>query len=154
MSNNFCEVNMETRYGRRIICLSNRIKRETQKLDCMQCLDKVSGQNGFILVYIHKHKGEKVYQKDIEAHFGITRSTASKVVTLMEQKGMIKRIASDTDARLKQLVLTEEAENIVMQVEAGLEEFDKKLVGNLSNSEKEMLLSLIEKMEGSINNDL
>lgn len=145
---------METRYGRRIICLSNRIKRETQKLECMQSLDKVSGQNGFILVYIHKHKDEKVYQKDIESHFGITRSTASKVVTLMEQKGMLKRIASDDDARLKQLVLTEEAESIVLEVEKGMDEFDKKLVSNLSNSEKETLLALIEKMERSISNDL
>lgn len=120
----------------------------------MQSLDKVSGQNGFILVYIHKHKDEKVYQKDIESHFGITRSTASKVVTLMEQKGMLKRIASDDDARLKQLVLTEEAESIVLEVEKGMDEFDKKLVSNLSNSEKETLLALIEKMERSISNDL
>ena len=57
---------MEIRYGRRLNCLSNRIKRETQKLECMQSLTKVSGQNGFILVYIHKHSDMPIYQKDIE----------------------------------------------------------------------------------------
>lgn len=141
---------MEVRYGRRINCLSNRIKRETQKLECMQSLTKVSGQNGFILVYIHKHNDTPIFQKDIESHFGITRSTASKVITLMEKKGLIQRASNNEDGRLKQLILTEEAINIINNVESEMDEFDKKLVFNLTEEEKEQLLFLIEKMERNI----
>ena len=141
---------MDIRYGSRIICLSNRIKRESQKLECVQSLSRVSGQNGFILVYINEHSDRAIYQKDIEAHFGITRSTASKVITLMEKKGLIQRVSTESDARLKQLVLTKEAKKIVMDVEEGLNQFDIKLVESLSDEEKEQLLFLIKKMERNI----
>ena len=38
-----------------------------------------------------------IYQKDIEAHFGITRATASKVITLMEKKGLIQRVSTESE---------------------------------------------------------
>ena len=48
----------------------------------------ISGVNGWIVRYIanqEKH-GKDAYQKDLEREFGITRSTASKVILLMEER--------------------------------------------------------------------
>lgn len=46
-----------------------------------------------------------VFQKDIEAEFSINRATASKMLTLMEKKKLIKRTNYASDSRLKQIEL-------------------------------------------------
>ncbi len=49
-----------------------------------------------------------MFQRDIEREFSITRSTVTNILQLMERKGYIERRSVPQDARLKQLVLTEE----------------------------------------------
>ena len=135
--------------GKQINYVSNIIKREIQKLSAIQCLEKVNGTNGFILVYI-SDSDVPVYQKDIEREFGITRSTASKVISLMESKGMIIRKGVDNDARLKQLVLTEDAKKIVLAVKNDLKRFEENLTDGLSQDEKREFIRLLSKIEKNI----
>lgn len=135
--------------GKQINYVSNIIKREIQKLSAIQCLEKVSGTNGFILGYI-SDSDVPVYQKDIEREFGITRSTASKVISLMESKGMLVRKGVDNDARLKQLVLTEEAKNKVLAVKNDLKRFEENLTNGLSDEEKKEFIRLLSIMEKNI----
>lgn len=67
---------------------------------------QLTGTHGYILGYLALHADAPVYQKDIEQHFGIRRSSASNVLTLMEKNGLIKRMSVDEDARLKRIVMT------------------------------------------------
>ena len=46
-------------------------------------------------------------QRDIEERFSIRRSTASHMLTLMENNGYIKRVPVPEDARMKHIVVTE-----------------------------------------------
>jgi DNA-binding MarR family transcriptional regulator len=140
---------MEEHFGHKINYISNIIKREIENLESIQCMEKISGTNSFILVYISDNE-EKVYQKDIERKFGITRSTASKVISLMEAKGMIIRKECDNDLRLKQLVLTDEAKKIVLAVKEDLNKFEKRLTYGLTEEEKELLSSILGKIEKNI----
>lgn len=141
---------METNFGGRINFLSNIMRREVEKLDAMKSMEKVSGTNGFILVYIYDHKDKPVYQKDIEHNFGITRSTASKVISLMEKKEMIERISVSKDARMKQLCLTEKAKQIVADVKAALNGFEAKLSSGISEDEKTILDKVLKQMEENL----
>ena len=134
--------------GAKINYVSTIIRREIDKLESIQCMEKISGTNGFILVYISDREGP-VYQKDIERDFGITRSTASKVISLMESKGMIIRRGVDNDARLKQLLLTEDAKSIVSLVKNDLDSFEKRLTNGLSQEEKKEFLALLSKIENN-----
>ena len=59
-----------------------------------------------------QNNDKDIYQKDLEKKFSVTRSTASKVVKLMVQKGLIVREEVESDARLKKLILTEKALNM------------------------------------------
>jgi len=52
-----------------------------------------------------QQQGRIIYQKDIEAEFSINRATASKMLSLMENKKLIKRINDSSDSRLKHIVL-------------------------------------------------
>ena len=46
-----------------------------------------------------------MFQKDIEAEFFITRATASKMLTLMEEKKLIRRTSVERDGRYKKIEL-------------------------------------------------
>ena len=140
---------MEEHFGHKINYITNIIKREIENLESIQRMEKISGTNSFILVYISDNE-EKVYQKDIERKFGITRSTASKVISLMEAKGMIIRKECDNDLRLKQLVLTDEAKKIVLAVKEDLNKFEKRLTYGLTEEEKKLLSSILGKIEKNI----
>ena len=134
--------------GCKINYVSNIIKREIEKLESIEALERVSGTNSFILVYILEK--EIVFQKDIEKEFGITRSTASKVISLMESKGLIIRKSVSNDLRLKQLVLTDEAKKIVLAVKEDLNKFEKRLTYGLTEEEKELLSCILGKIEKNI----
>ncbi len=57
-------------------------------------------------------KGQSVFQKDIEEVFRIKRSSVTSVLQTLEKKGLILRESVPGDARIKKLVLTEEARKI------------------------------------------
>ena len=67
---------------------------------------QLTGTHGYILGYLAKHADTPVYQRDIEQHFGIRRSSASNVLGLMERNGLIERRPVKEDARLKRIVMT------------------------------------------------
>ena len=58
---------------------------------------------------------------DLEKEFDITRSTASKNVDLLVENGFIVREQVDYDARLKKLVLTEKAKEVLRGIIKDLE---------------------------------
>ncbi len=140
---------MEQRIGLRICCLANKIKRSTGNIDAIVKLDKFTGTNGFIVRYIEKSK-VPVYQKDIEKQFGITRSTASRVISLMEKKGILERKTVDSDARLKQLCLTPKSVELNREVVTGLAEFETKLMEGFTKEELDMLNVLLNKLERNL----
>ena len=74
--------------------------------------------NANIIMYLDRHRDREVFQHDIESCFRITRSTASRVLTRMERKGLIVRQPVARDARLKRIVLTEQADRIVADLAA------------------------------------
>ncbi len=57
-------------------------------------------------------KGRCVFQRDIEDVFRIKRSSVTSVLQILERKGLLLRESVPEDARIKKLVLTEEARAI------------------------------------------
>ena len=141
---------MDDSVGKRINCLSTKIKREINNLQSISSIDDISGANSFIIVYIYKNNGKNIYQKDIEREFGITRSTASNIISLMEKKNYVKREAVNDDARLKRLVLTDEAINYCENFLSDLSNMNNDLIKNISDEELEIFLNVINKMENNL----
>ena len=81
---------MERALGIELRKLSNLTCRYFDQQTNKRAVDAVTGTNGWIIGYIARREkeGREVYQRDLETRFGITRSTASKVVALMVQKGL------------------------------------------------------------------
>ena len=60
-----------------------------------------------IVGFLYNNPDRAVYQRDIEREFRVNRATVSGMISLMEQKGLIRRLSVSHDARLKKLELTQ-----------------------------------------------
>ena len=89
--------------------VDNLIFRKINQFARENGVEQATPMHGWIIEYLYRHRDEPVFQRDIEREFSITRSTVTNILQLMERKGYIQRLSVPQDARLKQLVLTEEA---------------------------------------------
>ncbi len=127
--------------------LSRRIYRFVENSPNKKTIDSVTGTNGWIIAYLSCNRDRDVFQKDIEKAFDVTRSTASKVIDLMEQKGLVERQRVEQDARLKKLVLTPKAEALSELFEKEREYLENTLTRGFTDEEKNTLLDYIRRMK-------
>ena len=138
---------MEKLVGPELRYLSNLILRQAERKRSGEDLERITGRNGWIIAYLYKNEGKDVFQKDLEATFGITRSTASKVVILMEKKGLVSRSGVLQDARLKKLSLTPKARKLCSEMNQRLHEIESTLTQGFTPEELDQFLSFIERMK-------
>ena len=110
-------------------------------------VDNLTGTNGWVIGYIWRNRDHDVFQRDIEKEFSIRRSTASKVLKLMEGKKFIKRESVDYDARLKKLVLTSKSLEIQKMIDEDFKHMCDKAFANLTDEEIESFLGVILKIK-------
>ena len=96
--------------------------------------------------FLSEHADRDIYQKDLEEAFGITRSTASRVLRLMEQKGLVERRSVAHDARLKKLVLTERSRALLEEMCQTGSSVDEQLMRGFTAGEIQMLYDFLDRM--------
>ena len=132
--------------------LSHRIHRFLENSPNKKDFDSITGTHGWIIAFLSCRKGEDVFQKDIEKEFDVTRSTASKVIELMEQKGLVRREKVSQDARLKKIVLTQKAEALSELFESDRNLLEKTLTHGFSEDEKDKLCEFMSRMKNNLEN--
>lgn len=80
-------------------------------------------------------KNEEVLQRDLEIEFNIRRSTATLILQRMEKKYLIKRTASQTDARQRAVILTFKGKKLVRKISEYMQLQQEKLQQHFSNTE-------------------
>lgn len=136
--------------GMEIRSLTNLIKRHIENSHHFQYAQRITGVNGWIIAYLYQNENRDVFQRDLEEKFTITRSTISRVLKVMEQKGLVKRQSVDSDARLKKLVLTKKAKDIYQGIVEDLRDVETRLMEGFSQKEKETLFSYLERMKSNM----
>lgn len=131
--------------GREIKAIDHLMQREIQKSASQMGVDKVTVMHGWIIGFLMSASGD-VYQKDIESHFAISRSTVTNIVKCMEKQGYIKRESVDSDARLKKLVLTKQGREVGETMLSAVKETEKRFDNMLSEAESRRFLTLIRKL--------
>ena len=131
--------------GRKIHILSHQLKR--RRMMCEQEDGSLTATQRSVLNHILlRSMVEDVYQRDIEKEFHINRATASGMLTLMEQKGMIQRSSVSHDARLKKLELTP----LGLELHEGrmkwLQQLELTIEGSLTREELETFQTLTDKI--------
>lgn len=143
---------MENNVHTELRSLSHLIYRFIENLPNKKRVDSMTGTNGCIIGYLAENSERDVFQRDIEKHFGITRSTASKVINLMEQKGLVERESVSYDARLKKLTLTDKSKSISHLMSEDMILVDGILTENFTREEKDALCGYLERMKANIKN--
>ncbi len=142
----------EQAIGHEIHMLSNLISRVVDNSPTRQQIEDATGNNTWIIGFIAQRTGTDVFQRDIEKQFGVTRSTASKVVSLMEKKGLIERQSIPCDARLKKLVLTDRSWEILNCMEAEFDMVEDTLAKGFTKEELDRFMDYIKRMQVNISN--
>ena len=143
---------MERYIGAELRRLSNLSCRYFERQDGKRQTEAITGTNGWIIGYIgrREERGEVVYQHDLESRFGITRSTASKVVSLMAQKGLVEQLSVEGDRRKKQLRLTRKAREVTQMMNEDRRHFEQMLRRGFSTEELEMLFSFLDRLHANL----
>lgn len=121
-------------------------RRLWQRLSEQSCEGVSTGTHCRIIRYLSEHQERDVYQRDVEKEFGITRSTASRVLTLMEEKGLILRESVETDARLKKLTLTEKARQCSDVMMQNGRSVDQQLLRGFTPEEEDQLFDFLARI--------
>ena len=141
---------MKRKLGFEIGRTSRLIKRVLDNNSQKEYIDKVTGTHGFALGFLHRNKDRDIFQKDFEKEFDIRRSTASHILSLMEENGMITRESVPYDARLKKIVLTEKALNIQTEVMCFFDNLEKEFEKDISEEELQIIYSVLDKINNNI----
>ncbi len=119
----------------------NKVLRQAPTPTQMQLMD-----------YFLEHKDEDIYQNDLENVLHLRRATVSGVLHTMERHGLIKRVTSKNDARIKQIIFTDEAKKIFDENKAKFLELEKAVECGISEEELNAFLNTIDKMQKNIIN--
>ena len=139
---------MEKDCGVWINILSHKLKKRMNAN--MQSLGLTGMQSHVIHYVLVKSAEGPVFQRDLERTFGLSRSTATGMLQLMEKNGLIRRESVAHDARLKSLVPTEKAARLDAQVGAYLRRVDQRLTEGLTPEEIALFLQIAGRMSDNL----
>lgn len=126
--------------------LNNHIQKCSHSFYNRKEIKECSLSNLWVIDYLTDNSDKDIYQKDIETEFSINRATASKMLTLMEEKSFITRIPCEEDGRLKKIKVLPEGEKLKSICLAIRKEMEKELSFSLTKEEVETLKNILKKM--------
>lgn len=111
----------------------------------------ITGVQSRIMHFIlERYEEQPVFQKDVEDVFGLSRSTTTGILQLLEKNGIIVRESVDYDARLKSLIPTQKAADIDAQVREYIRRSEEKLCKGISPGQLQIFLEVAEKMSRNL----
>ena len=126
--------------------LNNLIKRDIERSMAKE-RDALTGVHGWAIEYFCKNCEEDIFQRDFEEHFSIRRSTATKILQLMEKNGLIVRESVSYDARLKKITLTEKAVKIHNSITSDIAEREIRISKGIGAEELDAFFKTIDKIK-------
>lgn len=140
---------MERIIGAEIKSLQNMLLRQIEKQGTELGKERPSGPGLFLLKFLRDNKDKDVFQRDLEKALGTTKSTCSKVLSGMEEKGFVRRV-SVADARFNKICLTPLGEEVVKIADRHMEEFEAKLRIGLTDEQLATFFACIDRMKKNL----
>ncbi len=136
--------------GLEIKNLNNMIHRHFINLKTTKLLNELTRSNGYIIIYLVEHSGEIITQKNIENALGITRSTASIVLSNMEKNNLITRKIMPNDSRCKSIHITNSGIKLYESMELEKKELEKKLKKGFSDEELSIFFDFVRRFKENL----
>ena len=129
--------------------ISHLLRREFSLSEEKAKIESFTSSGGSIIGFL-AHADRDIYQKDVEVHFSIRRSTASKMLGSLEEKGIIKRVSVEHDARLKKIMLTPLGWDMHNYVSGAIERINCAAIEGIDKEELERFNATLEKIKNNI----
>jgi DNA-binding MarR family transcriptional regulator len=107
---------------------------------------------GAIARYLMIHENEDVYQRDLEHHLQVNRSTLSGILRTMEKNNMIISIASEKDARMKKIELTPRAKEVRAKFQKGFANIQKELINGIEEPDLKNFYKVLKQISINVEN--
>ena len=146
---NECCGHSNDRIGAEIGMLHNLLRRQ---MACMtEKSENITGMQAMIVHHLimHENQGD-IFQKDLENVLQMRRSTATGILQLMEQHGIIRREPVEHDGRLKRLVLTEQARAMDKRIGERMEQMEQLLRQDITEDELKCWFAVCEKIRSNL----
>ena len=140
----------EKSIGFEIKSLNNLIARKIMKDAKLDSGINITHVQVKILHYLFSHQDHPVYQRDIEKELSIRRSTVSGIIKTMEKNNFIERVTSKEDARLKQIVISENIKKFPSSFKQKADQFDQLLSKDIPKEELEIFFKVVNQMKQNI----
>ena len=88
----------------------------------------------------------EINQIDLQNELNLSNPTITGILNRLEEKGLIKRMASIKNARYKSIVITDSGREELKKGELVIRKIEAKLVNGLTDKEIETLSNLLEKI--------
>ena len=105
-----------------------------------------------VLLYLRRQGGQ-VSQGELTAHMRVKPSTVNGILDRMEEKGLVERTVSGTDARQRLVALTLAGRKREEQVKQAFLEAEALIVRGLTKEETDTLRSLLERVIQNLEED-
>lgn len=115
----------------------------------IQAIGYLTEVQGHVVDFIACRR-EPTYQKDVEKHLSVRRSTASIILQRMEKAGLVHREVNSEDARKKAITLTAKAKKLHPKAKAEVINAEKQARKGLTDEELATFFRVIEKISDNI----
>ena len=105
-----------------------------------------------VLHYLY-HRENQAFQHDITAHLKVKPSTANGILSRMEERGWLRRTVSETDARHRQVTLTEKGRERQETFRRIFGEMEMLMVAGLEEEEIGQLHDLLQRVMANLEED-
>jgi len=104
------------------------------------------------MLYLYRHNGQAL-QCDVIRHLKVKPSTANGILDRMEEKNLVARSVSGSDARYRLVTLTEKGANLQRSLHQVLEKTEHIMLAGLSPAEQDLLFSCMERVIQNLEED-
>lgn len=104
-----------------------------------------------ILDYLLNNQNIVFCPKDLEKKFNVSKAAISGVLLTMEKRGIITMVASSTDARSKNIKLTDKSIERFNEMKSILKRMNDELVKGIPKEDLNTFLKVLEDMRQNLN---
>ena len=104
------------------------------------------------LTAMYRHR-EGITVPELCEECGKDKSDASRMLAILEEKGLVTRSVSDRDARRRLITLTEKGAKLEEQLHRAFHETEEMMMEGLSGEERELLFSCLERVIQNLEED-
>lgn len=111
--------------------------------------DNLTASQISVLIALNEAPERRMDMKQMERKLHVAQSTLAGIAVRLEEKGFIESMNSEKDKRVKVIRITPEGQKCYVRARKNADEAERQLLSSLTETERQILLSLLLKVRGS-----